>query len=141
MRTIIDRSLMPLDSSRTLRAVDDVKKVRRCDDNSHRKVQNLRGDSWDVSGNVTRRFVGTRSRQWFNNRAAPLLARDRDVRPSCPIRLFYLRDTRLLGPSTTTAPGSVPMRINSSPVGAMNMLNDSHVKGIISVPVQFGLTV
>ena len=42
---IIGRSLTPLNSSRTLRAVRRRETVRRSDDNSRRKVQNVRGDS------------------------------------------------------------------------------------------------
>jgi hypothetical protein len=57
-----------------------------------------------------------------------------------PYSLFYLPDTRLLGPSTTTAPGSVPMAISSSPVGAMNIPKDSPDTGMVKVPVQFAFT-
>ena len=45
MGMIIGRSLTPLNSSRTLRAVRRRETVRRGDDNSRRKVQNVRGDS------------------------------------------------------------------------------------------------
>jgi hypothetical protein len=44
--------------------------------------------------------------------------------PACPLTspaLFYLRDTRLLGPCTDTKPGVVPMTISSAPLGAMNI--------------------
>jgi integrase len=42
---MIGRSLAPLNSSRTLRAVRRAERVRRSDDNSRRKVQNVRADS------------------------------------------------------------------------------------------------
>ena len=42
-RMIIGRSLTPLNYSRTLRAVRRRETVRRSDDNSRRKVQNVRG--------------------------------------------------------------------------------------------------
>ena len=42
---IIGRSLTPLNSSRTLRAVRRRETVRRSDDNPRRKMQNVRGDS------------------------------------------------------------------------------------------------
>jgi hypothetical protein len=42
---VIARSLTPLNSSRTSRAVHRCERVRRSDDNSRRKVQNVRGDS------------------------------------------------------------------------------------------------
>ena len=45
---IIRRSLTPLNSSRTLRAVRRRETVRRSDDNSRRKVQNVRGDSYRI---------------------------------------------------------------------------------------------
>ena len=43
---IIRRSLTPLNSSRTLRAVRQRETVRGSDDNSRRKVQNVRTHSW-----------------------------------------------------------------------------------------------
>jgi hypothetical protein len=45
MGMIIHRSLVPLNYSRTLRAVRRRETVRRSDDNSRRKMQNVRGDS------------------------------------------------------------------------------------------------
>src|SRR5260370_38172681 len=45
MGMIIGRSLTPLNSSRTLRAVRRREMVRCSDDNSRRKVQNVRGGS------------------------------------------------------------------------------------------------
>jgi hypothetical protein len=45
MGMIIRRSLPPLNYSRTLRAVRRRETVRRSDDNSRWKVQNVRGDS------------------------------------------------------------------------------------------------
>ena len=44
-RIIIGRSLTPLNSWRTLRAVRRRETVRPSDDNSRRKMQNARGDS------------------------------------------------------------------------------------------------
>ena len=41
LEMIIGRSLTPLDSSRTLRALRRRETVRRSDDNSRRKVQNV----------------------------------------------------------------------------------------------------
>jgi hypothetical protein len=48
MGMIIGRSLTPLNYSRTLRAVRRREMVRRNDDNSRRKMQNVRGGSSDV---------------------------------------------------------------------------------------------
>jgi hypothetical protein len=45
MGMVIRRSLTLLNSSRTLRAVRRRETVRRSDDNSRRKVQNVRGHS------------------------------------------------------------------------------------------------
>jgi hypothetical protein len=45
---IIGHSLAALNSSRTLRAVPRCETVRRRDENSRRKVQNAREDSWVV---------------------------------------------------------------------------------------------
>src|SRR3989442_15917346 len=58
MRMIIGGSLTPLNSSRTMRG------VRRSDDNSRKKVQNVRGDSSVGDGSATmvaerRRFIMT----------------------------------------------------------------------------------
>jgi hypothetical protein len=44
---IISRSLTPLNSSRTSRAVRRTCAGPRCNDNSRQKVQNVRGDSSD----------------------------------------------------------------------------------------------
>ena len=54
--------------------------------------------------------------------------------------LFYLRDTRLLGPNTPVSPGSVPMMISSSPLGAVNRPKDGPLV-TVTVPVQSGLIV
>jgi hypothetical protein len=51
---IIGRSLTPLNSSGTLRAVRRRETVPRGDDNSHRKAQNVRGDSSDVRHRLLR---------------------------------------------------------------------------------------
>jgi hypothetical protein len=52
MRMIIGRSLTPLNYSRTSRALRRRETVRRSDDNSRRKVQNVRGDSSAVRNGV-----------------------------------------------------------------------------------------
>ena len=49
--------------------------------------------------------------------------------PTSPA-LFYLRDTRLLGP-TDTSPGVVPMTISSSPWGAMYRPKDIPAAGTV----------
>jgi hypothetical protein len=49
MRMIIGRLLTPLNYSRTWRAGRRRETVRRSDDNSRRKVQNVRGDSSAMS--------------------------------------------------------------------------------------------
>jgi hypothetical protein len=56
---IIGRSLGPLNSSRTWRAVRRREMVRRSDDNSHRNVQNVRRDSSAVSTGTSRHPAGT----------------------------------------------------------------------------------
>src|SRR5262245_39537705 len=45
--------------------------------------------------------------------------------------LFYLGDTRLLGPCTNTKPGVFPTTISSSPLGAMNIPKDSPTEGTV----------
>jgi hypothetical protein len=62
---IIGRSLTPLNSSRTLRAVRRREMVRCSDDNSRRKVQNVRAGS-------SARFVGvfTRHNEFETDRMA-----------------------------------------------------------------------
>jgi hypothetical protein len=60
--------------------------------------------------------------------------------PTSPA-LFYLRDTRLFGPSTNAKPGVVSMAISSAPLGAMNIPKDSPDAGMVMVPEQSGWTV
>ena len=52
-RMIIRRSLTPLNYSRTLRAVRRCETVVVSDDNSRRRVQNVRGDSSAVYTTIT----------------------------------------------------------------------------------------
>jgi hypothetical protein len=52
MGMIIGRSLTPLNSSRALQAVRRRETARRCNDNSHRKVQNVRTDRSDAPRRV-----------------------------------------------------------------------------------------